>query len=102
MSANLTEAVFTQQLHTMFRVRVESPQPIELELIEVKGWRSQAMEQGGMERFSVFFNGPADSFMPQNVYALEHEQLGTHDIFLVPVARNANGFCYEAVFNYSK
>ena len=100
MAAPLTQAAFTQLLHTTFRVRAEASPSVELALTEVKGWHSEAMEQQGMERFSVLFNGPADSLLPQSMYTLEHEQLGTHDIFLVPIARDANGIRYEAVFNY--
>jgi len=102
MSEHLTAAQFAAQLNTKFHVRVDAPRPIELELVEVKGWRGNTDAQREMERFSVFFKGPADILMPQNVYPLEHEQLGTFDIFLVPVARDESGFAYEAVFNYFK
>ncbi|PYS89450.1 MAG: hypothetical protein DMF64_17670 [Acidobacteria bacterium] len=102
MTATLTEASFIQQLNTKFRVLVDAPRPIELELVEVKGWRGQAEEQRGMERFSVFFKGPGDILMPQHTYTLEHEQLGTFDIFLVPTTPDESGFRYEAVFNYFK
>jgi hypothetical protein len=33
---------------------------------------------------------------------MEHEQMGEFEIFLVPIARDENGFLYEAVFNYYK
>jgi|SRR5205085_6633295 len=102
MAEHLTEAQFAEQLNTTFRVRVDTPQPLELKLIEVKGWHSQVEEQGEMERFSVFFKGPANILMPQRIYTLEHEQLGTFDIFLVPVAQGEDGFRYEAIFNYFK
>ena|ERR1043165_9044507 len=102
MAENLTEAQFAAQLNTTFRVRVDAPQPLELKLIEVKDWQRQAQEQSGMERFSVIFKGPANIFMPQQIYTLEHEQLGTCDIFLVPIAQDADGFRYEAIFNYYK
>lgn len=102
MSELPTAAHFTQQLHTRFRVRVDAPRPLELELVEVKGWQAGATEQQGLERFALYFNGPADTFMPQSTYTLEHEQLGALDIFLVPVTQDANGFRYEAVFNFYK
>jgi len=102
MAEHLTEAQFAEQLNTTFRVRVDAPQPLELKLIEVKGWHRQAQEQREMERFSVFFKGPANILMPQHIYTLEHEQLGTFDIFLVPVAQGEDGFRYEAIFNYFK
>ena len=100
MSAPLTEAEFSKHLNTKFRVASE--QPIELELAEVKGYLSKPHEQSGMERFSVFFNGPSNPFLPQRVYALEHEGMGAFELFLVPVAKGENGFRYEAVFNYFK
>jgi hypothetical protein len=102
MTENLTEEIFARQLNSKFRVHADTPRPVELELVEVKGWRSLAMEQGGMERFSLFFTGPADILLPQRSYTLEHEQLGMLDIFLVPVARTEENLRYEAVFNFYK
>jgi hypothetical protein len=95
-----TQEAFARQLNSKFRVRAETPRPLELELVEVKGWRSQVMEQGGMERFSLFFRGPSDMPLRQQSYTLEHEQLGVLDIFLVPVAHTTEEMRYEAVFNF--
>lgn len=100
MTAQLTEAEFSKHLNTKFRVPGEHL--IELELTEVKGYLSQANEQGGMERFSAFFNGPPEPFLRQRVYALEHDRMGAFELFLVPIAKDENGFRYEAVFNYFK
>lgn len=100
MTAPLTEAEFSKHLNTKFRVASEHP--IELELTEVKGYLSKAHEQSGMERFSAFFNGPRERLLPQRVYALEHDRMGAFELFLVPVAKDENGFRYEAVFNYFK
>ncbi len=44
-----------------------------------------------MERFSLFFDGPGDLQLPQRTYELEHEQLGSLDIFLVTIARDERG-----------
>ncbi len=49
--------------------------------------------------FSLFFHGPQTPFMPQATYQLRHAELGALEIFLVPVARDQDGFEYEAVFN---
>ena len=100
MSAPLTEKEFSKYVNTKFRVKGDSP--IELELIDVKGYLSKPDEETGMERFSVFFVGPLDRFLAQKVYSFEHEQMGAFDLFLVPVSRDENGFRYEAVFNYFK
>ncbi len=100
MSAPLTEEEFSKHVNTKFRVAGE--QPVELELAEVKGYLSKAHEQTGMERFSAFFSGPRQPYLPQSVYTLEHEQMGAFELFLVPVGNDENGFRYEAVFNYFK
>jgi hypothetical protein len=50
------------------------------------------------EPFRLAFLGPTDPALPQQTYRLEHDVLGTLDIFLVPIARNAAGTTYEAIF----
>jgi len=52
------------------------------------------------EAFSLFFHGPADSFLSQGIHKLRHDKLGELEIFLVPVAGDKDGFQYEAVFNH--
>ena len=49
--------------------------------------------------FSLFFRGPADAPLPQATYALEHDELGKLEIFIVPVGRDEQGTDYEAAFN---
>ncbi|HEV3469569.1 MAG TPA: hypothetical protein VG148_09635 [Pyrinomonadaceae bacterium] len=102
MSVKLTEGEFSRHLNTKFRVRLDAPEPVELELIEVKGRPSGVGEHQGMERFSLFFRGPADVRLTQHTFPLAHDRMGDFDLFLVPVGRDAQGFLYEAVFNYFK
>jgi len=97
-----TEKNFAQYVNTKFRVLGAAAGPVELELVEVKGYNPGPDEESGMERFSLFLQGPAEAFLPQNTYALEHDRMGTHELFMVPVARNEGGFRYEIVFNYFK
>ena len=101
MPVSLTEKEFSQHVNTKFRAKLDQQQ-IELALVEVKGYAASANEQSGMERFSVFFTGPADLRLPQGIYPVEHAAMGTFDIFLVPIAQDDQGFRYEAVFNYFK
>jgi hypothetical protein len=100
--SELTEKNFAQYVKTKFRVLGAAAGPVELELVEVKGYNPGPNEESGMERFSLFLQGPAEAFLPQNTYALEHDRMGTHELFMVPVARNEGGFRYEIVFNYFK
>ena len=102
MTTKLTEETFAKHLNTKFRVNLNLPEPIELELVEVKGYQNKAEEQGGMERFSAFFSGPSDVLLAQRTYPMQHEQMGEFELFLVPIGRAENGLRYEAVFNYFK
>jgi len=99
MAVALTEKEFSQHVNTKFQLKLDG-QEIELELVEVKGYLPQDHEQPGMERFSVFFDGPGSVRLPQRLYALQHERMGEFEIFLVPIAGNEKGLRYEAVFNY--
>src|SRR2546423_14580331 len=100
MTEKLTEDVFTRQLHSKFRVHADTPRPVELELVEVKGWRSGGGVQGGMERFSLFFTGPADILVPQRSFSLDHNVLGLFDLFLVHVSRTEAGLRIQEGLTY--
>ena len=102
MSEQPTEESFSKHINTKFRVQLEAPRPVELELVEVKRYMGGSNEQGGMERFSAYFYGPPDIFLQQGMYPLWHEEMGDLNIFLVPVGRDERGFRYEAVYNYFK
>ena len=104
MTERLGEEDFRRELGTKFRVLLggEGAREVELELDEVKPFPELTHSRGDVERFSVYFYGPGDFFLPQMTYTLEHERLGPADIFIVPVAQDARGFRYEAVFSYFK
>ena len=53
--------------------------------------------RAGSGSFSVLFGGSAP-VLPQGTYPVEHEALGTFDLFLVPVVTE-DGQRYEAIFN---
>lgn len=101
MPAELTEAEFSKHLNTKFRAGLDA-EPLDLELTRVKAYSLRPGDQEGMERFSIFFTGPAQPFLPQRTYSLSHDVMGTFDIFLVPIKPDGEGSRYEAVFNYFK
>ena len=99
--AILTEKEFSKHVGTTFHTKV-GEREVELKLDEVKGYPQDPSEKQKMERFSLFFDGAADSFLPQQNVHMRHDVMGEIEIFLVPVSRNDNGFRYEAVFNFYK
>jgi hypothetical protein len=53
---------------------------------------------GGRTPFSLTFRGPAQPLLPQAMYDVEHPVHGVIAIFIVPIAADAGGATYEAVF----
>lgn len=102
MSEWQTEAEFRQHLNTPFRVQVNAPKPIDLTLVGVESRPSDASEEKGMERFSVYFSGSPEFLLPQNTYRLAHPEMGEFDVFLVAIAQDSDRYRYEAVYNYYK
>ena len=94
MADTLDRTFFESHLREDFQV---DGGPIALKLVECNRMKSQSGEL--REPFSLLFRGPAESMLPQRSYALSNERTGQIEIFLVPVARDAAGVTYEAVFN---
>ena len=101
MAVALTEEEFSKHIKTIFHLNNEG-QVIDLELDEVKPYTLTPEDREGMERFSIYFNGPGDKKLPQQTYHMEHDAMGEFDIFLVPIGQTDSSYRYEAVFNYFK
>lgn len=56
---------------------------------------SDSGREGGS--FRLEFVGPSDPVLPQAIYSFANAG-NVFDIFIVPVARDANGVRYEAIF----
>ncbi len=96
--ASLTADDFAAHSGSRYLLRLAgAAEPIPLELVEVTGG-GPGPRRGGRP-FSLVFRGPRSPSLPQAQYQLEHAAMGELDIFLVPIALDAQGLCYEAVFN---
>ena len=87
----LTVDQFLERLHDRFRIAPEDAEAFEVELVEVT---EIPREPGGRAPFSLVFHGGPSPPLPQAIYRVEHDGLGTMEIFLVPIAVDR----YEAVF----
>ncbi|MBZ9855762.1 hypothetical protein LB566_18305 [Mesorhizobium sp. CA13] len=85
---------FEQAVGQAFTVEAGGRQ-IALELSAVNRIASSPRPGGG---FSLLFKGPRATALPQATYRFAGNG-DTHDIFIVPVAADATGLLYEAVFN---
>jgi hypothetical protein len=75
-----------------FRIAPDGAPAFEVELVEVT---EIPREPGGRAPFSLVFEGGPNPPLEQRIYRVEHDGLGTMEIFLVPIAVNR----YEAVFS---
>jgi hypothetical protein len=94
MFDTLHYADFTPHLNTPFHLRL-GEEVLELKLIQVEEYNSTPQQ----ERFALFFRAPQTAPAEQAIYQLEHAQLGSGSLFLVPIGRDAEGLQYEATFN---
>ena len=95
MLEELTKESFLPRLNQAFRLTSTEP-PLELRLVEVEARWGKGPRR---EPFSLVFAGPATPVLPQRIYRLENDEMGTLEIFLVPIGGDAGGTRYEAAFN---
>lgn len=95
MLGTLAKASFAENMNTRFRAVLQDSTVIEMELIEVVDGRSTPRQ----EQFSLIFRAAQNAPVEQRIYRLEHDTLGSGDLFLVPVSRDDQGLYYQAVFN---
>lgn len=67
--------------------------PLKLHAVRRLG---QAEREGGA--FSLTFVAAPGRFLPQAVYTLVHAEMGTLQLFLVPIGPTEAGNGYEAIF----
>ena len=99
---SLDADIFDPHRATVFRLQTGG-EPLPLELVEVQRARyaddpAAVGPHGRREPFSLVFRGPRSPWARQGIYRLEHDGLGSLDLFLVPLGPDAAGMRYEAVF----
>jgi hypothetical protein len=96
MVEKLTRSLFADNLNTTFQIMDKaSPTVVEARLVEVDEGRSSETH----EQFSLLFAGPSEPQLAQGTYEIRHGTIGEFELFLVPIAADANHTSYEAVFN---
>ena len=105
MLDKLTSADFSTQLNQTFKIHyhsdkiLEAQLILEVELIEVAEYSEKWAGLSKRRPFSILFRGPKDTNLAQGIYKVEHDKMGTVELFLVPIMPDENGNLFEAVFN---
>lgn len=97
---NIAEAkreTFEPYLETTFQASTGDDLAFEAQLIEVSPM-GETVGPNGRKAFSLVLRGPSNKAPEQGVYRIVHQELGTLDLFLVPIGPDDQGMKYEAVF----
>ena len=99
----LTVDAFQPRVGETFRIRPRPEHELEAELIEARalgGGPSRAPSDASPRRtpFSLSFRTSMTAPLPQSIYEVAHDELGSYEIFLVPVGPDGKGMVYQAIF----
>ncbi len=86
---------FSGRIGEKFRVRLESGDDVDFKLIEASG---VAGDETQRPPFSLVFRVPEGAVPQQQMFRLEHAEMGALDLFLVPLGPHKDGPRCEAVF----
>lgn len=90
---------FAPHVDTSFRLPVNDEDDLVLTLAEVVGRTGDTVEDAERKPFSMLFRGPVERVFEQQIVTLVHDDLGTLQMFLVPLEPDKEGARYEAVFS---
>ena len=88
---------FESCLNQAFKLEFEG-HTYPLELVAADRLNSIASGSGD-DAFAVVFRGDSQLQLNQQIYRIEHEHLGTMELFIVPIGPDEHGMCYEAIFS---
>ncbi len=98
--AVLNKAAFKQYEGDSFSIHFKDGQVVSLTLEEVEA--REHLDSEITENFCLLFSGPENQSLQQACFPLQHDKLGSHAVFLVPISQKEGRLFYEAVFSVSK
>jgi hypothetical protein len=97
MLQDLTCEHFESLLNQVFRLNHDRG-IMEAELVECKRLNVHSRGTSQREPFSLIFRGPRQPVLSQRIYNFDLGELGSFDIFIVPIGPDASGMRYQAIF----
>jgi hypothetical protein len=90
---------FADKIGELFPISDTDVPQIPLTLAEAERVNAKGLPPGMRTPFSLIFIARDPRVLPQRIYNLEHNGLGTLEIFLVPIGKDAGGVSYQAMFS---
>jgi hypothetical protein len=96
----LTIDAFQPRVGETFRIRASPDIDVPAALIEARAVGAGRAAGASEKRipFALSFRTPPTPVLPQRIYDVVHDSLGSYEIFLVPIGPDAEGMVYEAIF----
>jgi hypothetical protein len=99
MIEDFDASTFSERGGEAFRLLRDDGPTLDLELASVTPGLAPPDDAGrGRTPFSIVFRGPLEPVLPQRTYVFEHDELGSFELFIVPIGPDGAGMQYEAVF----
>ena len=99
MVESFDNSTFSERGGELFRLLCDDGSTLELELVSVTpGPVPPEGARGGRVPFSIVFRGALEPVLPQRTYRFEHDELGSFELFIVPIGPDEAGMQYQAVF----
>jgi hypothetical protein len=89
---------FAGRIGQSFRLLLDASTTVETRLVEALASGAERAAPGRRQPFSIVLLGPAEPVLPQRTYTVEHDQLASFELFIVPIGPDGPGMRYEAVF----
>lgn len=98
LSDFLSKEVLKELMNDDFRIHFTAFCSMKARLLDIKVLREAPFE----ETFVVIFLAPPDAPFSQYLYELEHQKLGSFEMFLAPVGKDERGVLFEGILNRAK
>ena len=100
MIDKLTHSDFSPHLKTIFSIYYTKEDFLEAQLIQVDIIGTNTKTPDLRQAFSLLFyvEDGGKGYLQQRMYEFRHPEMGTFELFLVPLGPDETGFCYEVVF----
>lgn len=98
MDGDVKLDAFASRIGEPFRMWASSDRAIDVTLVEARALAAAGVSPAGRAAFSLTFRAAGGELVPQRIYRVEHDGIGSHDIFLVPIGPDGTGMRYEAIF----
>jgi len=96
MTESISHENFSGHLNALFRIDVAETSQ-ELELVEVEV--GDSVDPSLREPFTLIFQGPKDSILPEGIHNLSNDDAGSFELYIIPIVSHGDRQSYQVIFN---